>query len=86
MEILHYNKVIKCEECSQRGDNVEKIRILRETKGITQQAMAAELNVDRSTVAKWELVGTYPRPRFLPMIARLLDCTIDELYDEKEVV
>lgn len=70
----------------KRGENVEKIRILRESKGITQQAMAAELNVDRSTVAKWELAGTYPRPKFLPMIARLLGCTIDALYDEKEVV
>ena len=68
------------------GENVEKIRILRESKDITQQAMAQMLNVDRSTVAKWELAGTYPRPKFFPMIARLLGCTIDELYDEKEVV
>ena len=68
------------------GENVEKIRILRESKGITQQAMAETLNVDRSTVAKWELVGKYPRPKYFPMIAQLLGCTIDELYDEKEVV
>lgn len=70
----------------QKGVKVMKsIQAKREALGATQQAMADALGVDRSTVAKWEADGTYPRPRFLPMIAAFLGCTIDDLYaDEPE--
>ena len=47
------------------------------------QAMADALGVDRRTVPKWEADGTYPRPRFLPMIAAFLGCTIDDLYADE---
>ena len=59
------------------------IRAKREAIGVTQQAMATALEVDRSTVTKWEAVGTYPRPCLLPKIADFLGCTIDELYGRK---
>ncbi|WNX85761.1 helix-turn-helix transcriptional regulator [Agathobaculum sp. NTUH-O15-33] len=55
----------------------------RESLGVTQQAMADKLGVDRSTVCKWEADGTYPRPKFLPAIANYLNCTIDDLYREE---
>ena len=64
---------------------MKSIQAKREALGATQQAMADALGVDRSTVTKWEADGTYPRPRFLPMIAAFLGCTIDDLYaDEPE--
>lgn len=62
------------------GENVENIRMMREAKGITQQEMATALNIDRSTVAKWELSRAFPRAEMLPAIARLLECKIDDLY------
>ena len=58
------------------------IRSKREAIGVTQQAMATALGVDRSTVTKWEAAGTYPRSSLFPKIADFLGCTIDELYAE----
>lgn len=62
---------------------MKSIQTKREAIGATQQAMASALGVDRSTVAKWEAAGTYPHPRFLPMIAAFLGCTIDDLYSDE---
>ena len=62
---------------------MKSIQAKREALGATQQAMADALGVDRSTVTKWEADGTYPRPRFLPMIAAFLGCTIDDLYADE---
>ena len=68
----------------QKGVKIMKsIQAKREALGATQQAMADALGVDRSTVTKWEADGTYPRPRFLPMIAAFLGCTIDDLYADE---
>lgn len=62
------------------------IKKLRELKGITQMQMANALKVSRGSVAMWETGRAFPRAEMLPAIARLLGCTIDELYDGKEVV
>lgn len=62
------------------------IKKLREQKGITQMQLAVALKVSRGSVAMWETGRAYPRAEMLPAIAQLLGCTIDELYDEKEVV
>ena len=64
----------------------EKLRIkeLRGLKNLTQEDLAQELNVERSTVAMWEADQAMPRADKLPELARILECTIDELY-EKEV-
>ena len=62
---------------------MKSIQAKREALGATQQAMASALGVDRSTGTKWEADGTYPRPRFLPMIAAFLGCTIDDLYADE---
>lgn len=59
---------------------MQTIRAKREAIGVTQQAMATALGVDRSTVTKWEAAGTYPRSSLFPKIADFLGCTIDELY------
>ena len=62
------------------------IRKRREQAAMTQAQMADALNVNRATVAMWETGKSNPRAEMLPAIAQLLGCTIDELYDEKEVV
>lgn len=59
---------------------MERIKILREFKNITQADLAKLVDVDRSTVAKWEIPGCYPAASKLPEIAKALGCTIDELY------
>ncbi len=61
------------------------IKKLREQKGLTQMQMADALHVSRGSIAMWETGRAFPRAELLPTIAKMLGCTIDELYDEKEV-
>lgn len=46
---------------------------------ITQEELANMLQIDRSTVAKWESSTSLPRSDLLPKIAKALNCTVDEL-------
>ena len=54
----------------------------RKEKGFTQDDLAVELGIDRSTVAKWETGKAYPRASLLPKIAEILGCTVDELLTD----
>lgn len=56
-------------------NNLKKIRL---ALNISQEELAKRLNVERSTVAKWES-GTYPRASRLESIAKALNCTVDDL-------
>lgn len=58
-----------------------KIKTLRQARGISQQAFANQLGVDRSTVTKWETGRAEPRCAIVPRIAEALHCSIDELYE-----
>lgn len=60
----------------------KKIKNLREQAGITQEEMAKHFGVDRSAIAKWETGCAKPSVDKLPLLAKLLGCTIDELYKE----
>ena len=56
------------------------IKALREKKGFRQEDLANKLKVDRSAIAKWETGEAMPKSDKLPELARILGCTIDELY------
>ena len=55
---------------------------LRKKACVTQEQLAAQLSIDRSTVAKWETGESRPRADKFPELARILGCTIDALFDE----
>lgn len=55
------------------------IKILREEKGLKQEDIAEQLNINRSTVAKWETSNVLPRADKLIKLADILGCTVDEL-------
>ena len=38
----------------------EKLKIIRKSKGITQESLASKLSVSRQAVAKWESGMAYP--------------------------
>lgn len=59
---------------------MKDIRKMREMVGMTQAQIAAQLQVDQTTVAKWEQEGCYPRASVLPILADLFGCSIDELF------
>lgn len=55
------------------------MRAMREKKDMSQQAVAVEIGVERSTVAKWESGKSRPRAELLPKLAKLFGCSIEEL-------
>ena len=58
------------------------IKEKREAKSMTQTEIAEKLNISRTTVSMWETGDSMPRADKLPALARILDCTIDELMGE----
>ncbi len=59
-----------------------RIGTLRKAAKLTQKEFAERLNTTRSTVAMWETGKSQPRADKLAEIAKLLGCTIDQLFDE----
>lgn len=59
---------------------------MRLKTGLTQQDVAQRLNISNTTVSMWETGESLPRAELLTKIAKLYDCTIDELltHDENE--
>jgi len=56
-----------------------KLKELREKKGLTQEELAKLLDVGRTTVTLWENGTNFPRTETLPKLAKILRCTVDEL-------
>lgn len=58
---------------------MHRIRELRKAKKLSQQELADKLGVDRSTIAKWETGTNSPRTNKLHQLAKVLDCSLEEL-------
>ena len=58
------------------------IRTRREAAGMTQQALGMSMGVSQANVAMWEAEVALPKARDLPLLARVLGCSIDDLYDK----
>ena len=57
----------------------------RKRAGYTQAAFAEALGITRSLLAAWEARdGLWPSARWLPAMADLLGCSIDDLYEVPE--
>lgn len=61
-----------------------KIRNLRKQKKMTQATLAAVCGVGQSAVAAWEAGINKPRVDKLIIIAKVLDCSIDDLITESD--
>lgn len=59
------------------------LSLLRRRAGYTQEGLAEALNVSRQAVSKWESGQTLPEAATLPLLADLLDCTLDQLMREE---
>ena len=53
----------------------------RRAAKLTQTQLSTKMGVSQSVVANWETEVALPRTRELPRLARVLECTIDELFD-----
>jgi transcriptional regulator with XRE-family HTH domain len=58
----------------------KEIRRLRQDRGLTQEALAAALNVSAQTVSKWECGNSVPDVSLLPEIAVYFGVSIDQLF------
>lgn len=57
----------------------------RESAGLTQEDVAIQLRVGRTTVSMWETGESMPRADKLPKLAALYGCNIDDLFgDDKQ--
>lgn len=61
--------------------NVKQLRI---DARLTQQEVATELGVAQSSVSAWESGEANPSAEKLPELAKLLGCTLDDLFAEEE--
>lgn len=62
------------------------LRTAREAAGYSQMDVAKLLHINQSSVSLWESGRHRPRTSFLPKLAKLYGCTIDELLAEPELV
>ena len=51
----------------------------RKMLGFSQEKLAEDLGVDRTTVARWELGAAAPQPQIRPMLAQILELSPQEL-------
>lgn len=62
-----------------------KIRALRESRGMTQDDLAAALYVTRTAVSKWENDRGYPNIDSLKTLANFFGVSLDELLSDGDV-
>lgn len=57
-----------------------KIRELRKKNGLTQEDMAAKLNITAQAISKWENDTCYPDMAQIPVLANFFGVSLDELF------
>ena len=60
-----------------------RIRALREARGMTRYELAQAVEVSYQAVAQWENGVMVPSADKLPTIAALLECEVNDLYDDE---
>lgn len=61
----------------------DNLKALRKKKGITQEELAARLNVVRQTVSKWEKGLSVPDSELLIKLAEILEVPVSRLPGSK---
>lgn len=57
----------------------QALKEIRTSKGVKQEELAEDLNVDQSTIARWEVTGRIPTPRH-EEIADALEISVIDFY------
>ena len=60
----------------------KKIAELRKSRSMTQETLARQIGVSPQAVSRWENGATMPDIMLLPVLADILDTTINELFSE----
>jgi transcriptional regulator with XRE-family HTH domain len=67
---------------SQRTYFGERLFKCREQKGLSQKQMAEILGIKQQSYAAWERRSTALKPEQLAALARILECSIDDLIGQ----
>ena len=57
----------------------EKLKEMRNSKGLTQVELAGKLKIEQSCLSRWEKGGTVPTIDNYKKLSKALGCTIDDL-------
>lgn len=57
------------------------LRALRTAAGLSRTALAFKVDRSHAAVEYWETGRSQPRAEFVPRIATVLGCRVDELYE-----
>lgn len=66
----------------KRGVNIMTIKRIREKTGISQEELAKQLEVTQGAVSQWEAGKAKPRTDKLPILAKIFNCSVDDLLKE----
>ena len=58
---------------------MSNIRVLRKAANLTQQELADQVGVGRSTVAMWETGNNMPKSKMQITLAEVLHCSVEDL-------
>ena len=58
------------------------IKSLRLKRGISQEVLAEKLSVNQTAISQWEIGKSNPSSDRLPKLAEVLNCSIDELFED----
>ena len=61
-------------------NNLRKFRL---AMNLSQEYIAKNLSVSQQAIAKWETGEALPRADKLPKLAKILNCTVDDLFKKK---
>ena len=59
----------------------EKLKKIRESRGLSQQDVANLLNVKSATVSSWEVDRTEPKMEYLCKLAEYYNLTLDDIVN-----
>lgn len=62
---------------------MKKLEEMRRRNGMTQAELGKRLGVDQTTVSKWEHGKANPSFSKIPEIAKVLECEIGELFQDR---
>ena len=58
----------------------QKIKSFRRENRLTQEQFATGLGVSAQAISKWEREECYPDITFLPTLAEVLGCTVNDFF------
>lgn len=69
--------------CKQKGDDtMNKVKQIREAKGITQDELASALGLTRQAISAYEVGSCKPSIEIAKRMAQVLECEWPDFFDD----